>query len=183
MWTNLYGRNLPGWDGNLIPKDPAQMLVFLWMETRVGDEWKRCGGRVKTEKKWGGKKKCVEALQGWNVNGGSLWHTVGTKELKLLKGYCHSNRRYLHQRSLSKVSWYELGHLVLARSKISHIPAGLGLPSSKSGGWAKSLSRNVVLEAPKWPKSGECLREGGGSRDVQQGTGMVVLMCVLNNVW
>ena len=61
-------------------------------------------------------KKCVEPLQGWNVNGGSLWHTVGTKELKLLEGCCHSNLQ------------------VLARSKISHIPAGLGLPSSKSGG-------------------------------------------------
>ena len=50
------------------------------------------------------------------MNGGSLWHTVGTKELKLLEGCCHSNFQ------------------VLARSKISHIPAGLGLPSSKSGG-------------------------------------------------
>ena len=46
----------------------------------------------------------VHALQGLNVNRGSLWHTVGTEELKLPEGYCDSNPRYLHQRPLSKVS-------------------------------------------------------------------------------
>ena len=29
------------------------------------------------------------------MNGGSLWHTVGTKELKLLEGCCHSNFQVL----------------------------------------------------------------------------------------
>ena len=144
------------------------------------------GGVKKVSQKGVGQKYIgyVHALQGWNVNRGSLWHTVGIKELKLLEGYCHSKPRYLYQGLLFKVSWFsESGHLVLARSKISHIRAGLGLQSSDRGGWAKNLSRSIVLRAPTRLKSGEWLREGGGARIIKRGTVMMVLMYVLNNVW
>ena len=46
----------------------------------------------------------VHELLELNVNRGSLWHMLGTKKLKLVERYCHSNPRYLHQRLLSKVS-------------------------------------------------------------------------------
>ena len=42
---------------------------------------------------------------------------------------------------------------------------------------------NIVLRALARPKSGELLREGGGATDVKRGTGMMVLICVLNNIW
>ena len=63
---------------------------------------------------------------------GDLLYKVANREFKPPESCCHLNCRYRHQRLLSKVSCIsESGHMFFARSKISHILAGLDPPCRK----------------------------------------------------
>ena len=93
---------------------------------------------------------------------------MGTQELKLPESYCYSNHRYFHRRLLSKASRFsESEHPFLARSKISHILAGLDPPGCRSVG--ARIYRNVALQAPTQPESGEWPRESVNNRILKTG--------------
>ena len=67
----------------------------------------------------------VDEMTTWYIPQDGDW------EFKPPERFCHWNHRYLHQRLSSKVSWVsESGNLLLVRSKISHVLAGLDPPGS-----------------------------------------------------